>query len=201
MSNLSCASIDNLFFILVYMVKLNIISLNYLRIFMLLTKRLLFSVIVLLTSVALSACKAETAFEKTQALAYQGNATAQTSLGIMYENGQGVIKDYQQAVYWYEKAAKQGYVLAINWFKKAADQDSRADEGDAEAQHNLGVMYYFGQGLPQSYKKAYMWANIAASNGEESHIKDFVAKMLSQEEISQAQDMAKECLASNYKVC
>jgi hypothetical protein len=36
----------------------------------------------------------------------------------MYNFGEGVLKDYKQAVYWYQKAADQGY---------------------AEAQSNLGV--------------------------------------------------------------
>jgi TPR repeat protein len=37
-----------------------------------------------------------------------------------------VLKDYKQAVYWYQKAADQGY---------------------AEAQSILGVMYAFGKGV------------------------------------------------------
>lgn len=30
----------------------------------------------------------------------------------MYDYGQGVTQDYQQAIVWYRKAAKQGYTLA-----------------------------------------------------------------------------------------
>jgi TPR repeat protein len=37
-----------------------------------------------------------------------------------------VLKDYKQAVYWYQKAAAQGY---------------------AEAQSNLGIAYAFGKGV------------------------------------------------------
>jgi TPR repeat protein len=44
----------------------------------------------------------------------------------MYANGYGVAKDYQEAVYWYRKAAEQG----------------RAD-----GQNNLGVMYENGYGV------------------------------------------------------
>jgi tetratricopeptide (TPR) repeat protein len=33
---------------------------------------------------------------------------AQISLGGMYESGNGVTKDYNQAIYWYRKAAEQG---------------------------------------------------------------------------------------------
>ena len=60
----------------------------------------------------------------------QGYAVAQTTLGVMYENGYGVPQDYAQAVAWYRKAADQG--LAV-------------------AQVNLGVMYKNGHGVPQDY--------------------------------------------------
>ena len=40
--------------------------------------------------------------------ANQGNSYAQTNLGLLYERGQGVPKDYTQARYWYRKAAAQG---------------------------------------------------------------------------------------------
>ena len=62
----------------------------------------------------------------------------------MYENGRGVPQDYKQAVHWFTKSAEQG---------------------DAEAQSNLGVMYGKGKGVLQNYKKAYMWFNLAIHNG------------------------------------
>ena len=55
--------------------------------------------------------------------AQQGDAKAQSNLGVMYAKGEGVPEDDTQAVSWYRKAAQQG---------------------QAEAQHNLGVMYYLG---------------------------------------------------------
>ena len=27
----------------------------------------------------------------------------------MYENGEGIVKDVEQAIYWYKKSAEQGY--------------------------------------------------------------------------------------------
>ena len=61
-----------------------------------------------------------TALKEGQPLAEQGNATAQSNLGVMYYNGKGVIQDYAEAFKWYRLAAEQGY---------------------ATAQSNLGVMY------------------------------------------------------------
>ncbi|WP_411727530.1 tetratricopeptide repeat protein [Methyloglobulus sp.] len=35
-----------------------------------------------------------------------------SDLGWMYDNGHGIQQDYQQAVFWYRKAAEQGYAIA-----------------------------------------------------------------------------------------
>lgn len=34
------------------------------------------------------------------------------SLGAMYQYGEGVLQDFAKAVYWFEKAAKQGDAMA-----------------------------------------------------------------------------------------
>jgi uncharacterized protein len=46
-------------------------------------------------------------------LAEGGNADAQTMLGIIYEEGQGVSQDYAAAVTWYRRAADQGHPDAL----------------------------------------------------------------------------------------
>ena len=61
----------------------------------------------------------------------QGNAKAQNNLGVMYNNGQGVVQDYKEAVKWWRLAAAQG---------------------NAWAQNNLGIMYHYGQGVVQDHK-------------------------------------------------
>jgi hypothetical protein len=38
-----------------------------------------------------------------------------------------------------------------------------ADQGYANAQYNLGVSYFHGQGVPQDYVREHMWFNLAAS--------------------------------------
>jgi len=40
-----------------------------------------------------------------------------------------------------------------------------AEKGDAKAQHNLGVMYDYGRGVPQDYTKALKWYRMAAEHG------------------------------------
>ena len=41
--------------------------------------------------------------------AEQGNAQAQYNLGVCYAKGNGVTKDYAEAVKWFRKAAVQGH--------------------------------------------------------------------------------------------
>ena len=65
----------------------------------------------------------------------------------MYDNGQGVPQNYAEALKWYRLAA---------------------DQGDASAQNNLGVMYAKGQGVPQNYAEALKWYRLAADQGNAS---------------------------------
>lgn len=52
------------------------------------------------------------------------------------------------------------YATAFRLFKPLAEQ------GDSMfAQHNLGVMYYYGQGVPQYYPEALKWYRRAAEQG------------------------------------
>ena len=54
------------------------------------------------------------ALEVTKPLAEQGHTRAQTYLGMMYANGEGVPQDFQEAFAWYSRAAEQGDVEAQN---------------------------------------------------------------------------------------
>ena len=65
------------------------------------------------------------AFELYSSLAEQGDATSQVSLGLMYDNGQGVTQNYAKAAEWYQKAANQGNKIG---------------------QRNLGLSYKNGEG-------------------------------------------------------
>jgi len=159
-----------------------------------------------------------TAFIKFRSAALQGNPQAQYALGLMYNEGQGLAQDYKEAVRWYQLAAQQGnaeaqYNLAIKyergegvakdykedvrWFRLAAQQ------GDRDAQYNLGRMYGLGQGVLLDYKSAHVWFNIAAVSGDKNSVKgrDIAASKLTPQQVEQAQRMARECMASNFKKC
>ena len=85
----------------------------------------------------------------------------------------------------------------MKWFTLAAEQ------GDAHAQFNLGLMYGKGTGVPQNYIRAHMWWNIAAATGVEDAKKgrDLVAKKMTPAQIEKAQALAEECIRNEYKGC
>jgi hypothetical protein len=123
-----------------------------------------------------------TALKEWKPLAEQGNVEAQYNLGVMYKQGHGVIQDYKAAFKWFRKAAEQGH---------------------ASAQYILGVSYGTGRGVPEDYIRAHMWSNIAASNGKKDGAKsrDIFTELMTPGDISKAQDMARECVAKDYKDC
>jgi TPR repeat protein len=95
----------------------------------------------------------------------------------MYIDGQGVARDY---------------VEAVRWFRKAAEQ------GNTEGQWNLGVIYYEGRGMPRDYVEAHMWLNLAAS-GPSSHaqkqaadLRDKLARVMNLNQLMEAQRRARE---------
>jgi hypothetical protein len=124
----------------------------------------------------------ETALRLLRPLAEQGNPRAETTLGVMYDEGHGVPQDDVQALTWYRRAAEQGY---------------------AQAQFNLGVMYARGEadGGRQDNVSAHMWFNLAASRFPASEpmarsaavkSRDAVASRMTAEEIAHAQQLARE---------
>jgi len=127
-----------------------------------------------------------TALKAFQSLAAQGNAEAQTNIGMLYANGQGVPQDYSQARQWYEKAAAQGNPMA---------------------QNNLAELYYAGLGVPQDDVRAYMWVNLAAVHmtGDEqkqaAENRDDVARRMTPAQIAEAKRLTQQCLARKFKGC
>ena len=49
----------------------------------------------------------------------------------------------------------------MKWFKLAAEQ------GDSNAQYNIGRCYEYGNGVEQSYEEAAKWYQLAADSGDE----------------------------------
>ncbi len=79
----------------------------------------------------------------------------------------------------------------------------RAELGDNDAQNSLGVMYSEGWGVKQDIIRALMWFIVAASNGNLEAIDNysFHEKSVNSAHIAEAQKLARECIANNFKGC
>ncbi len=83
----------------------------------------------------------ETAFKELKPVAERGHPAAQVNLGLLYEEGKGVDRDYGKALAWYRRAAAQNY---------------------AEAQYRLGLFYETGKGVEGDPAEAVAWYRRAA---------------------------------------
>jgi len=101
---------------------------------------------------------------------------AMLAIGIMYANGDGVVKNQTKSIEWFKKAAnskniyadnklgnyyasKKDYKEAFKWFEKAANH------GNSKAAYNLGYFYTGGLGVKQDLKMALNWYGKAAFAG------------------------------------
>ena len=91
------------------------------------------------------------------------------------------------------------------WELENKDAPNRlaAVQGNASAQANLGAMYGNGQGVIQDYVRAHMWANLAASKGSKvaAENRERNAKKMTTQKIAEAQKLARECQARDFKGC
>jgi len=131
--------------------------------------------LVLMSSAALTLANAE--FDTALEMVSQGDAEAQYSLGKMYYEGEGVLEDAEEAVKWYQEAAKQGH---------------------PEAQISLGIMYFQGEGIPQDKVRAYSWLNIAAVTEEKAgEARELIEAAMTPQQIAQAQRLSSEYFENN----
>ncbi|MEE8172908.1 MAG: tetratricopeptide repeat protein [Alphaproteobacteria bacterium] len=80
-------------------------------------------------------------------MAEEGDSTAQTALGLLYERGLGVPRDAALALVWYRRAAAQG---------------------DALAEFHIGSLYERGVGVARDYTEAAVWYRRASDRGNAS---------------------------------
>ena len=116
------------------------------------------------------------AFREFRALAEQGYALAQSYLGFMYANGEGVPEDDRQAAFWFRKAAEQGH---------------------ASAQNDLGGMYAEGEGVAEDFIRAYAWVNLAAATGAKyaKENRQQIRELMTPAQIAKAQALSRTLAA------
>jgi TPR repeat protein len=114
-----------------------------------------------------------TALREWRPLAEPGDPSAQFRLGLLYENGDGVPRDFAKARQWYEKAAAQG---------------------EAKSQFYLGIQSAYGEGGPLDLVQAHMWYNLAAGNGNAyaPGYRDDLARQMTPAQIAEAHKRARE---------
>ena len=119
----------------------------------------------------------EKAHELLQPLAEEGNAAAQTRLGALYVNGQGVEKDFDKGLSWIMKAATQGNETAKRIaFKLHLDL---VNQGDTTVMYNLGYMCLNDWGGEHDTNVCLGWLENAGKIGHEKSSK-LLAKIYSE---------------------
>ena len=111
----------------------------------------------------------EAALESDRALAEQGDAAAQARLGAAYFRGDGVARDFQEALRWARLAAQQ-------------------DNGDGQAV--LGMLYRYGLGVEKDAVSAYMWLTLSTSHPwieGARQVRDNLAASMTPEQIAEAE--------------
>jgi TPR repeat protein len=149
-------------------------------------------------------------------LAKQGDARAQSSLGLMHARGYGVEKNLEAARRWWSFAAAQNdpaaqynlgvlyatgegvpqdYARAAHWLREAARR------GHVQAQHNFGMLLHEGKGVERDPLRAYFWIKVAALQGDEvaQAALPAIGRAMSAEQISETDREAAEWMKRSLK--
>ncbi len=125
----------------------------------------------------------ETALAEWTPLAENGDATAQSLLGLLYRGAPGLPGNAVESARWYRLAAEQGH---------------------AHAQYNLGLAHLSGDGVAQDDIAAYMWLDVAArgipkgpdGTNAASQRRDALAARMSAADIAEATRQAESWTAA-----
>ena len=89
------------------------------------------------------------AMRRFRQAAAKGNGDAMNNIGVLYDRGEGVPRDYAKAMAWFRKAAAKG---------------------DGLAMYAIGLDYYNGMGVPQDENKALTWMRRAEAAGGQAGV-------------------------------
>ena len=116
------------------------------------------------------------AIEACETAANNGDLQAQFEMGELYQRGERVEKDIDQALVWFEKASIHGH---------------------PGAQYQLGLMHYQGEGVTRNLPQAYIILKMAAVNGKDEAMdaSDQIALQMNAEEM----DVATQVLGTLFR--
>ena len=113
--------------------------------------------------------------------AFKGDSRAETTLGLLYFNGEALAQNDDKAMEWFLRAKAKGnklaeYYVSYMYFQgRGVEYDPsaaaefytvHAEEGLPSCQYFLGRMYLSGSGVAQDTKKAISWLAMAADQGD-----------------------------------
>lgn len=116
------------------------------------------------------------AIQACETAANAGDLQAQFEMGELFQRGERVEKDIEQALGWFEKASIQGH---------------------PGAQYQLGLMHYQGEGVTRNLPQAYIILKMAAVNGKDEAMdaSDQIALQMNAEEL----DVATQVLGTLFR--
>ena len=115
-------------------------------------------------------------------MAKEGDSIAQNSLGVLFQKGQGVEKNYFESYKWFKTSAEDGYT---------------------PAQVSLGYLYDQGMGIDRNKIKAFMWWKIASLHGDNDAktLFQILLTEMNENEKLLASTQTDKCLNNNFKNC
>ena len=150
--------------------------------------------------------------------AVQGNPRAQYNLGLMYKNGIGVKKDFNEALGWFILGSNNDhmlskYALGLMYYKGegVSKNYSKAMNlfldasfmGHPASQINVGNMYYFGEGVGKNYPKAHMWWSFAKEKGVDAAFSNLtmIENKMNNTQLLEAQKLYNNCQQKTLPKC
>lgn len=127
-------------------------------------------------------------------LASQNNAKACYNLGLMYQNGDGVAANLDEAIKWYTRSAElnnaeaqytlgalvfQRQTQSISYPQAVTYYEQAAKQGHVKSQLNLGMLYFRGDVIAQDLPAAVQWLSLAATNNN-SEAQGYMAQLYQQ---------------------
>lgn len=127
-------------------------------------------------------------------LANQNDAKACYNLGLMYQQGDGLAANLDEAVKWYTQSADLGYkeaqytlaslvfqrqIQSIGYPQAVEYYAQAATQGHVKSQLNLGMLYFRGDVIAQDLPAAVHWLTLAASQNS-SEAQGYLAQLYQQ---------------------
>lgn len=127
-------------------------------------------------------------FQQYKAKAEQGDSIAQCRVGYCYRVGEGVTKNYAEAMKWFLKAAEQGnpngqqlvadlFDLGLGVEKNAAEalkwHLKAAFQGYYLEPKIVAARYYSGTGVEKNLVEAYAWYSVQAASSQQDPMNIF----------------------------